>query len=533
MKHRAYVLLLLGVGLAGCGAEKSSNEPTGNPPGGNPPTENPPPENPPPENPPEEPSNCQPTSGGPHSIVEGEPLSATIHCATGQALPADLVVEGLPTGATYEPESGALIWTPGLDQAAVYEIVLRVPSQKETTTERIGVTDRWEAPDNVPVVDFLKYPEEHGLPVLNLVVAGQVNATASVPATVTYGGHVYAAEAQYLARTTLKYPKKSFSVTFAEEDRFSDAGRGFTGIRTIELVSSFDDNSYIRGRLASELWKRLDAEHVFVRSYNAVVYLNGVYHGLYLLAEKVDGELMGRFGLRAEGNLFQAVDQNANFSALDRYAVPKPSLSMGYEKMQGLPLGGEPGAFDDLEDLVNFVATSTDEDFRAGFAELARQRDYENWWLMVMFTLAGDSDEKNTYHYHDPEGGPWRMFLLDFNWSFGQNWQTLRELPTVPRVSTHNLLFKRLLDDPGVMLRNRLKQELRASFALEKVLALVDEYQAEVKAAALRDELKWGAEYSTYFAVPAGRTDFLNHEGEAAYLRTWIEGRWQYLDGRF
>ena len=299
------------------------------------------------------------------------------------------------------------------------------------------------------------------------------------------------------------------------------------------MVSTFDDNSYIRGRLAFELWRRLDDQHIFVRTYNAVLYVNGIYHGLYLLAEKVNDDLVERFGLREEGNLYQALFQDANFSKLDRYGAPKASLSMGYEKKEGLPLEGEPDAFGDLEELVNFVSTSTDADFRAGFSKLARQRDYENWWLLVMFALAGDNDEKNTYHYHDPQGGPWRVFLWDFNWSFGQDWQTLREPPSEPRLSTHNLLFERLLDDRGVMLKKRLKQELRETFDLEEVLALVDEYLAEVRAAALRDEQKWGAEHSTYYGATAGRKDFLDHDGEAAYLRSWIEGRWEYLDQRF
>lgn len=518
MNKRAYVFLLLGTGLAGCGSEDSPNKPPANPPV----------ERPPVETPPEEPSNCEPTWDGPHSLLEGEPLSATIRCATGLALPADTSVEGLPTGATFDPESGSLSWTPTLDQAAVYELVFKLPTQNETLTERVAVTDNWEAPDNVPVVDFLKYPEEHGLPVLNLEVdVGQLSAAAYVPATVTYGGHAYATQAQYRGKS---YPKKSFNVQFGAEDKFSDPGREIAGIRSVALISSFDDNSYIRSRLVFELWRRLDEEHVFVRSYNAVLYLNGVYQGLYLLAEEVDGGLVGRFGLREDGNLYRAIDQNANFSALDRFAVPKPSLSLGYEK-----LAGEPGAFDDLEEFVSFVSTSTPEAFGAGFSELARQRDYENWWLLVMFTLAGDSDEKNTLHYHDPQGGLWRVFCADSNWSFGQNGKTLRELPTEPRISTHNLLFKRLLDEPAVNLRQRLKDELRKSFDLATVLALVDEYEAEIKDAAMRDEKKWGAEYTTHFTAPppAGRVDFLDHEGEAAYLRSWIEGRWNYLDERF
>lgn len=529
MTLRARDMLLVAALVAGCSSENSTTKPHDDPPLENPPGEDPSDE-PPIEEPPPEPDPCEPTSGGPHAILEGEPFSAVVSCATGAELPDDLIVEGLPEGATWDEASRSIVWTPGLDQAGSYEIVLRLPELGETTTERIGVVDNWEDPANVPVLDFLAYPEEHGLPVLHLELDLRELGDAGVaPATVTYGGRVYAAEAEYRGKL---YPKKSFTLRFPEEDRFSDPVRGFDGARTIALVSGFDDNSYIRTRLLFELWRRLDAEHLYVRSFHAVVYLNGQYHGLYLLAEHVDGEVPARFGLRKDGNLYLAVDQDANFSALDRLSMPKSSLSVGYEKREGSPPAGEPGAFDDLEELVAFVSGSSDDEFRTRFAELVRRRDYENWWILVMFALAGDNDEKNSLHYHDPEGGPWRVFLAESNWAFGQNGQTVREPATTPRISTHNLLFKRLLDDPAVGLRQRLKQELHGTFALATMLELVDALQAEVKTAALRDERKWGESYATQFST-VGRLDLLDHEGEAAYLRAWIEERWNYLDGRF
>src|SRR5690606_20137133 len=97
------------------------------------------PNEPPMKPPPEEPGPCNPTLGGPHYIVEGEPFSATVQCATGAPLPDDLVVEDLPAGATYDPASQSLNWTPALDQAGTYEVVLRRPNQDETTTEQLGV----------------------------------------------------------------------------------------------------------------------------------------------------------------------------------------------------------------------------------------------------------------------------------------------------------------------------------------------------------------------------------------------------------
>lgn len=477
---------------------------------------------------------CLPTSGGPHWLVEGEDLQAAMRCATGIDLPVDLEVEGVPPGADFDAESRVLRWTPGLGQAGNYDLVFRIPSYGETKRERIGVADAWESAANLPISNFLEYPEEFGLPVLHLEVEeNEMNGTSFVPAKVTYGGHLYEVGAKYRGKSSRKYPKKSMTLKFSKDDRFADPSRNFVGRKKIALITTFDDNSYVRARLAFELWRRLDPRHVFVRTYHVVVYVNGSYHGLYLLADKVNDDLVKRFGLSGDGNLYQATKQEANFSLLTRKGDPKQSLAVGYRKKEGAPAEGEPGAFDDLEALVRWVAEAPDEEFRLSLKKLVRIEDYEHWWFLVMFALAGDNDEKNTYHFHDPRSGPWRVFLWDFNWSFGQDWRTRREDPATPRLSTHNLLFKRLLDDPDLRLKKRLKAELRRTFALDEVLPLVDGYLAEVGASARRDEAKWGESYRAYYFQKAARQDFLSHREEAEYLRAWIRARWRYLDEKF
>jgi hypothetical protein len=66
---------------------------------------------------------CEPSGGGPHWLLEGETVTFPVTCATGLALPDGAIEVGpLPDGATYDPVAREVTFSPGLDQAAVYEI---------------------------------------------------------------------------------------------------------------------------------------------------------------------------------------------------------------------------------------------------------------------------------------------------------------------------------------------------------------------------------------------------------------------------
>jgi hypothetical protein len=79
---------------------------------------------------------CEPSGGGPYWLLEGETVTFQIACGTGMELPGDAFAVGpLPDGATYDPVSRAVSFTPRLDQAAVYEVAVRVDQTNETGGE--------------------------------------------------------------------------------------------------------------------------------------------------------------------------------------------------------------------------------------------------------------------------------------------------------------------------------------------------------------------------------------------------------------
>ncbi|MBK7824311.1 CotH kinase family protein [Nannocystis sp.] len=477
------------------------------------------------------PVRCDPEAGGPYWLLEGEPLkTAAITCKTGMKLAGeDFAIDPLPQGAKYDPATATLAWTPGLDQAAVYELTITAVPFAETGTVKIGVADAWDDPKNVPVQDWAIYTEEYGLPVLHLEADPGINPDAYTPATATYRGHVYTSEAKWRGAASLGYPKKSFTVKFGKDDKFNEpelAG-GFVDKRKLVLISTFDDNAYVRQRLSYEMWNILDPEHLQIQVYSGVVFLNGAYHGLYTFSDHVDGYLMEDHGLSQAGNLYKARTHDANFRVANK-ATPH----LGLTKEEGLPLDGQPGAYDDLDELVTWVATSTDAKFHGEIDTRIDRRDYEDWFIFVSLIMADDSAGKNSYHYHDPLMGPWRYAPWDFNDSFGQTWQTARKgFDAQPEGYVWaNELFTRLLASKtlGPPLRARYGATLKDVYAVDAILERYDAMVDETAASAVRDEGRWAAEYKSYGGWN-WRTDFTSYDEEVLFLRQWIIDRWAFV----
>jgi hypothetical protein len=429
-------------------------------------------------------------------------------------------------------------WTPGLDQAAVRTLTLEVPGELLSGRVTIAVADAFDAPGNVPPLDPTTYSEELGLPVLFLSPAPS-SASAYEPVTVVYRGHTYAAEGKRRGASSLSYPQLSYTIKFAAGDHFSDpvAAGGFFDKKRIVLVSTFDDNTYLRQRLAYELWRRMDPDHVAIQGYSAVVYLDGAFHGLYLLGDHVDKNLFAAAGHDENGNVFKSITHDANFDTVAANGQTKGSnLHLGWVKKDGLPVEGQPGAFDDLDALTTFAATSPAPQFAAELPDRVDQRDFMDWYVLVTYILGEDSGGKNAYLYHDPlTDSAWRYHPWDFNHAFGQSWTTTRTAATAWNdYRSRNKIFARMMDDAmlGPALAARYREQLAGPLAVDDVVASFDAMVDETEPVAVRNQRKWGAAYRA-FSRWSGRNDFLDHAGEVDYTRAWIRQRFAMIRGRY
>lgn len=454
---------------------------------------------------------------------EGVELRFTVTC-TGGGTATSFTMPDLPSGARFEGET--LTWTPGLAQAGHHELV--VQSDGEVPDEGVvdvWIADAWDAPGNVEV-DPATYEEELGLPVIHLERPADTNDYTDVATTMWFRGDVYDIELKYRGAASAYYPKRSYTVSFPSDHEFDDEDQGFENRRKITITTLYDDNSYLRQWLCYQLWSAMDPKRHDVQSMFAVLYVNGAYEGLFVVTDHIDGEYWEDHGYDEEGNLYKAVDHQANFySTYNGY--PKSSWHAGYEKQEG-----DPDDWSDLDSLVQFVAESDDSTFSAGIADRVVVQEIADWWILVRWTESDDSGGKNAYLYDDATTGLFHHAPWDFNHSLGQTWQTEREsADTNYDFYWSNNLFYRLNNDAvwGEVMADRMREQLATTYSAESVLARIDDALERIEPSAERDWEKWEESYRTYGGW-YWRTDWTSHDEEVAYLRAWVEARAGWME---
>ncbi len=534
---------------------------------------------------------CRPSAGPVIWVEETDPVKAQIRCETGAA--GSFRLSDLPPGAAFDADAATFTWTPGLDQAAVYELRIEDIRSHEVGTLKIGVADKFHDPDNQPIAEPSKYTEEFGLPVMHLTTSAAFEAKLTelrayqtalagnscqqpcppndgfyAPVEIVYRGKRFSMpEGHYRGASSLNYPKRNITLRFSKDDKFTEpllANGHMTKRRRVALITTHDDNSYVRWRLSFELWNRMDPKNIPLEHLSVVLFLNGAYHGLYTLSDKIDDNMMVRAGLGEATNIYMGVDHSAQFETFQFVPLPRPPgtmqmfmagpkqcVTVGFVKKDGDPPACVDGTFaaepamDDLAALVDFVAASDDTTFNAGVEKTLDVRDYGNWFIHTTAIAATDTFAKNGIHVHAPASpnSPWRTTIWDFNASFGQSFNTTRVTPAQidPRIfemeggnARTNKLWRRILAHPtlGPALRARYGALLRGAWKLENVLALYDTFEKETAAAARRDEKKWRSEYvRSYSTVGPMRNDLTTRDEEIEYTRQWIVDRWQYLLG--
>jgi hypothetical protein len=116
------------------------------------------------------------------------------------------------------------------------------------------------------------------------------------PAVATVRGRALPAVAHVRGATSASYAKKSYSIKFpGAELGVAEWHAGETRNHLI-LTTTFDDTAYVRQKLVFDLWRAMaahvGAHRLAPKTFFAVLYLNGAYHGLYTACDRIDDEFL-------------------------------------------------------------------------------------------------------------------------------------------------------------------------------------------------------------------------------------------------
>src|ERR1051325_9119564 len=372
---------------------------------------------------------------------------------------------------------------------------------------------------------------ETNLPVVFLQVQGEIASDPKVPCTVRLFGPKGSGSGstsslpgvvKFHGATSQAYAKKSFGLTL-------DAPVAWLGMRESAhwvLNAAYIDRSLMRHKLSYDLFSCLSppgGKRFAVASRFVELYLNGSYHGAYLLMERVDRQLLELTAYQSNdvshACIYKAVSHAANFG--------HPGHA-GFEQREPDPL--ITAHWQPLDEFTRFVSSTPDAQFFHPSTGIESRLDLDNaidFHLLVLLTSNMDGITKNFIlaRQRPIAGAPGPRFFFapwDYDGTFGRNWDAS---PVAPSAWLSNHLFDRLQANPAFRDRfaARWKQLREREFSVKTIHSLIDENARTLGAGAQRNAARWPVAGGPY-------PDALSFADDIAQMKSWTEARLNWLD---
>lgn len=297
--------------------------------------------------------------------------------------------------------------------------------------------------------------------------------------------------------TSRRFPKKSYRLSLVEEDG-AKRDLDLCGLRADDdwiLNPMYSDTSKIREAMACWLWEQINSQGRAAagsRPAYVEVWLNGAYHGLYILQERIDRKQVGAD--KERGILYKAT------------ANERPDRARLLEAGSAGTCGGLELAFAGSavtapwEPAADYMAI-LNGDTPTGCARLSRPNavDYALWSMLVQ---ARDNHFKNMFIHCAWEDDGYVLYRIpwDLNHTFGDLWdgdspETNYVVYGISAFALDDGMKAMIAADPTLMDDMRARwTELRAgpiteASILERARGLFDGLYPAV----LRDTQRWPA----------------------------------------
>lgn len=354
--------------------------------------------------------------------------------------------------------------------------------------------------------------------------------------------------------TSQLYPKKSFSIQIGKDDDWTDERKlSLLGMRKDGdwiLDATYRDTTFVRNIVNHDIYRQIHP-YVYkdsdgtpqgqpsIRGELVELILNGSYHGVYVLAEKVDRKLLDLSKVDvpedANGNeLWDQVDwslpENGSVLYKAEFAeaafLDAATYRIGYE--QKYPDSDDVVRWEPLDALADFIINSSDAEFSAQVGDLFDLDSLVDYWALVLTGQAQDNTQKNFYLARN-ENGKYAIITWDFDATFGMFWDGSVDDSASWFFPTHeNRLFERLLTLPQTGFNTKLKarwSELRNSLFTPDALA--QRFQAYIDQASIG-----GARNRNMARWPGSGGAGSNHPelGTSSYIRNLLVERLDFVD---
>lgn len=383
----------------------------------------------------------------------------------------------------------------------------------------------------------------NGLPVLNIIgdMTG-MSKDKAIEFRYEFLGKKGWCTVKWQGNSSLSYPKKNFTFKFFHDPYFGRKDKIDVGLDTKQskwvTKANYIDHGQARNIVGARLWTQIvkcrktavpdllkdSPRYGAVDGYPINLYLNGSYYGLYTMNIPKDDFT---FGMDEDEPLHCAVcgetnnNGNNNLNLAEEFRIASGTGSWSCEV---------PGTFSTeartaLSNLIQFVRTSTDEEFKAGLDEYLDVESAIDYYLFVYFICACDSLGKNiimlTYDLKK-----WYMSMYDMDSTFGLYWNGSKFLDADTPCpegyqETNSLLWQRMEANFAQELYDRYTILRQTVLSIDNISDVIDTFVSQIsKGDYSEDVAQWPA-------IPQSSID------HAAQMKEFITARAAYVDSEF
>ena len=322
-----------------------------------------------------------------------------------------------------------------------------------------------------------------------------------------------------------RWPKKSYRIQLSQQ-------KSLLGMRKDDdwlLFAMYMDFPRMRVKMAFELYRSLESTNptaILPESQYILLYLNGEFQGLYLLAEKNDRRL---FGLDdAQNNINSSfIFQIKHYNNLKEYQKER------FE--QDWPNEDEDIFIMDqiMTELVSFISNTSDSEFfdpNTGVYSVFDKQNLIDFYIYNFFIFHDDFWHKNYFIARNTY--PNKIFLItwDFDQSFGQHGWSRRDADHNPEflIRESNYLYNRLINNTDFMrdCKNRWIYLREKLWTEEFILEMLSDIYKEIEDILEIDTSKWNPIW-IYEKWDNQVEIFIEH------LFQWIPDRLEFCDDYF
>jgi len=286
------------------------------------------------------------------------------------------------------------------------------------------------------------------------------------------------------------------------------------------LNPSYVDRSFLRDRLANDLYNMISRDEKAISSAFVEVLRNGAYQGLYILNERVDKKHLNLdplHGRLIKKRVEQPQKSNFDFGFIDR-SPNHDGYYLQFPKTKFMPR--------DVVAFLNFCSQSSDAQFSKDihrWMNMDKVIDYHIWSLATAVT---DSGHKNYFIAKRNTSKKFFFVPWDADVSFGVLPFYQRTAPT--QLPYLNPILARIWELNPDDYRQKLKTRwfaLRKGILHDQVLSSrIDTYVGIVSKS---EAAKRNFEAVQY---PSGMNEYPIYEADIVYIKTWIPAHLRYID---